>query len=93
MFQHRAFDVADPGEFEALFDRLRLPPCGCGQTMHIVAFITEPQVIDRILDHFRRTAQPRIAGSGLFEVPGGSGGANDRPAGCHTAEQLCKFSL
>ena len=24
----------------------------CGQTMCIVAFIREPQVIDRILDHF-----------------------------------------
>ena len=31
----------------------------CGQTMRIVAFITEPQVIDRILDHFRRTAAAR----------------------------------
>ncbi len=29
------------------------------QTMRIVAFITEPQVIDRILDHFRRTAVAR----------------------------------
>jgi len=27
--------------------------------MCIVAFITEPQVIDRILDHFRRTAAAR----------------------------------
>ena len=27
--------------------------------MRIVAFITEPQVIDRILDHFRRTAAAR----------------------------------
>ncbi len=28
----------------------------CGQTMRIVAFITEPRAIDRILDHVRRTA-------------------------------------
>ncbi len=27
-----------------------------GQTMRSVAFITEPRVIDRILDHFHRTA-------------------------------------
>ena len=27
--------------------------------MRVVAFITEPQVIDRILDHFRRTAAAR----------------------------------
>ena len=31
----------------------------CGQTMRIVAFITEPQVIDRILDSLRRTAAAR----------------------------------
>ncbi len=31
----------------------------CGQTMRIVAFITEPQLIDRILDHVRRTATAR----------------------------------
>ncbi len=31
----------------------------CGQTMRIVAFITEPQVIDRILDHLRRTVTAR----------------------------------
>ena len=31
----------------------------CGQTMRIVAFITEPQVIDRILDHLHRTATAR----------------------------------
>ena len=28
----------------------------CGQTMRIVAFITQPRVIDRILTHLRRTA-------------------------------------
>ena len=27
----------------------------CGQTMRIVAFITEPKAIDRILDRLRRT--------------------------------------
>ena len=27
----------------------------CGQTRRIVAFITEPKAIDRILDHLRRT--------------------------------------
>ncbi len=31
----------------------------CGQTMRIVAFITEPKVIDRILDHLRRTRATR----------------------------------
>ncbi len=31
----------------------------CGQTMRIVASITEPQAIDRILDHVRRTAAAR----------------------------------
>ena len=31
----------------------------CGQTMRIVALITEPTVIDRILDHLRRTAAAR----------------------------------
>ncbi len=31
----------------------------CGQTMRIVAFITAPKAIDRILDHFRRTASAR----------------------------------
>ena len=31
----------------------------CGQTMRIVAFITQPQVIDRILDSLRRTATAR----------------------------------
>ena len=31
----------------------------CGQTMRIVGFITQPQVIDHILDHFRRTAAAR----------------------------------
>jgi hypothetical protein len=28
----------------------------CGHEMHIVAFITEPHVIDRILNHLRRSA-------------------------------------
>ena len=37
----------------------------CGQTMRIVAFITEPQVTDPILDHFRRTAVAR----GRFRAP------------------------
>jgi hypothetical protein len=27
----------------------------CGEEMHIVAFITEPKTIDRILEHLRRT--------------------------------------
>jgi hypothetical protein len=31
----------------------------CGQAMRIVAFITEPQIIDRILEHLRRTAPTR----------------------------------
>jgi len=31
----------------------------CGQSMRIVAFITEPQVIDRIVDHLRRNAAAR----------------------------------
>jgi hypothetical protein len=31
----------------------------CGEEMRIVAFITEPQIIDRILDHLRRTAATR----------------------------------
>ncbi len=31
----------------------------CGQTRRIVAFITEPKVIDRILDHLSRTATAR----------------------------------
>jgi hypothetical protein len=30
----------------------------CGEAMRIVAVITEPAVIDRILDHLRRTATP-----------------------------------
>ena len=38
-------------------DPLRCPRCG--QTMRIVAFITAPQAIDRILDHLRRTATTR----------------------------------
>ncbi len=34
----------------------------CGQTMRIVAFITQPRVIDRMLTHLRRTAtEPRRA--------------------------------
>jgi len=31
----------------------------CGQEMRIVAFITEPKVIDRILEHLRRTRATR----------------------------------
>jgi hypothetical protein len=31
----------------------------CGEEMRIVAFITEPQQIDRILEHLRRTAPTR----------------------------------
>ena len=31
----------------------------CGETMRVVAFITEPKVIDRILDHLRRTRATR----------------------------------
>ena len=31
----------------------------CGHEMRIVAFITEPEVIDRILDHLQRTAPTR----------------------------------
>ena len=31
----------------------------CGQEMHIVAFITQPQIIDRILDHLQRTRATR----------------------------------
>ena len=39
-------------------DPLRCPRCG--HEMRIVAFITQPQVIDRILAHLRRTAtEPR----------------------------------
>jgi AcrR family transcriptional regulator len=36
-------------------DRLRCPTCGA--EMRIVAFITERAVIDRILDHLRRTRE------------------------------------
>jgi hypothetical protein len=32
----------------------------CGEQMRIVAFVTEPQIIDRILDHLRRTAPTRL---------------------------------
>jgi hypothetical protein len=31
----------------------------CGEQMRIVAFITQPQIIDRILEHLRRTAPTR----------------------------------
>ena len=31
----------------------------CGEEMRIVAFITEPRIIDRILGHLRRTASTR----------------------------------
>ena len=31
----------------------------CGKEMRIVAFITEPKVIDRILEHLRRTRPTR----------------------------------
>jgi hypothetical protein len=31
----------------------------CGEEMRIVAFVTEPKTIDRILDHLRRTAPTR----------------------------------
>jgi hypothetical protein len=31
----------------------------CGEQMRIVAFVTEPRIIDRILDHLRRTAPTR----------------------------------
>ncbi len=37
-------------------------PLACpryGEQMRIVAFITEPRIIDRILDHLRRTAPTR----------------------------------
>jgi len=37
-------------------DPLRCPRCG--HAMRVVAFITEPPVIDRILDHLRRHASP-----------------------------------
>ncbi len=43
----------------------------CGQTMRIVAFITEPQVIDRILDSLRRTAAARRVRAHRLELPGG----------------------
>ena len=36
-----------------------LPCPRCGETMRIVAFITEPKVIDRILEHVRRTQTSR----------------------------------
>jgi hypothetical protein len=39
------------------FDPLRCPHCG--QEMRIVAFITVPAVIDRILAHLRRTVTAR----------------------------------
>ena len=39
-------------------DPLRCPRCG-QMTMRIVAFITEPKVIDRILDHLQRTRATR----------------------------------
>ena len=42
-----------------IFDVEPLECFRCGPTMRSVAFITEPQVIDRILDHFRRTAAAR----------------------------------
>ena len=41
--------------FEA--DPLACPRCG--EEMRIVAFITEPNVIDRILEHLRRTHASR----------------------------------
>jgi len=44
---HRIFEV----------DPLACPRCGA--EMRIVAFITEPQIIHRILDHLRRTAPSR----------------------------------
>ena len=53
----------------------------CGQTMRIVAFITEPHVIDRILDYFRRTAaagrRPRAppARARMVRAAAGSGSA------------------
>jgi hypothetical protein len=31
----------------------------CGHEMRIVAFITQPRIIDRILDHLRRAAPTR----------------------------------
>ncbi len=39
-------------------DPLMCPRCG-KMTMRIVAFITQPKVIDRILDHLRRTHTSR----------------------------------
>ncbi len=36
--------------------------CRCGGTMRVISFITEPRVIERILDHLRRP-QPRARGS------------------------------
>jgi len=31
----------------------------CGAEMRVVAFVTEPHIIDRILEHLRRTAPTR----------------------------------
>jgi hypothetical protein len=41
---------------------MEVDPLACprrGETMRVVAFITEPKVIDRILDHLRRTHATR----------------------------------
>ncbi len=43
--------------------------CRCGGTMRVISFITEPRVIERILDHLRRQ-KPRARGSpGLIATP------------------------
>ncbi len=49
-------------------DPLRCPRCG--HEMRIVAFITQPRVIDRILTHLRRTAtEPRRSRAALEVSP------------------------
>jgi hypothetical protein len=43
----------------------------CGEQMRIVAFITQPKTIDRILEHLRRTAptRPRTRAPQTLAVP------------------------
>jgi hypothetical protein len=51
--------VVAPASSRRIFEVDPLACPRCGQEMRIVAFITEPKTIDRILDHLRRTAPSR----------------------------------
>ena len=42
--------------------------CRCGGSMRVISFITQPRVIERILDHLRRP-QPRARGSPRAHAP------------------------